>query len=279
MGSSNCALAPLPTSGFEEGIADTMFCFSVYTANTGSTKKSHEKELLTEQHRKKVSIFACNKFAVYSDVSVSLGQGFETEKVEDVEGDFHFQKRKETGAWVNTGMFKQVWKAIEKAGDYKDYAWTVKFDPDAVFVPTRLTQRIRLIPRPPSGVFLVNCKHVNNGFFGNLEVFSSMAFSILVANIDKCNANLPWKIGIKDGKFGAMGEDLFAEQCMEKNGVAKAEAFDITIDGACPADRPNNLRHFKKWQMDCKDVTSAAAIHPFKKPDDYFECLNKTTAN
>jgi len=258
--------------------AETMFCFSVYTQNTGSTKKSTEKDLLTRQHAEKVSIFACNAFAVYSDAAVELGGGFSTVKVDDVDGDFHFAKRKTTGAWVNTGMFKQVWKKVAEAGTYKNYDWTVKVDPDAVFVPSRLVSRIRMLPRPANGIFLVNCKHVDNGFFGNLEVYSSQAFGILVQNIDKCNTQIPWKIGVKDGKNGPMGEDLFAEKCMEKNGVAKVETFDISIDGACPADRPGNLRESKHWHGNCKDVVSAAAIHPFKKVSEYFDCLDKTVA-
>merc|ERR1712190_132886 len=187
-------------------------------------------------------------------------------------------KRKKTGAWVSTGMFKQVWKAVGRAGTYKNYAWTVKADPDAVFIVNRLVERIRLIPRPPGGVFLTNCKHVDNGFFGNLEVFSSMAFSVLVANVDKCDRDIDWKVGIENGKYGPMGEDLFAQTCMEKNGVSKSEAFDITIDGACPADRPRNFLGSKHWRANCKDVSSAAAMHPFKRPYDYFHCLKATEA-
>ena len=64
--------------------AETMFCFSVYTQNTGSTKKSTEKELLTEQHKRQVSIFACNAFAVYSDVAADLGGGTSTIKVSGI---------------------------------------------------------------------------------------------------------------------------------------------------------------------------------------------------
>merc|ERR1711920_318771 len=110
------------------------------------------------------------------------------------------------------------------AGTYKNYDWTVKVDPDAVFVPSRLVSRIRFLPRLVNGIFLVNCKHV-----------------------DKCNSAIPWKVGVKGGAHGPMGEDLFAEKCMEKNGVSKVEAFDISIDGACPADRPGNLRESKHW--------------------------------
>merc|ERR1712151_915180 len=111
---------------------NTMFCFSVYTSNTGSSKKSYEKELLIQQREKGVSIFACDAQDVYSDVEVSLGGGVSTIKVEDTDKDFHFAKRKTTGAWINTGMFMQVWKAIGKKGAYSSYDWTVKVDPDAV---------------------------------------------------------------------------------------------------------------------------------------------------
>jgi len=273
--SPNCAVATTRVS-FQEGQATTLFCFSVYTSETGSPKPNYEKELLTQQLAKKVSIFACDAYDVYSDASVSLGE-YQTIKVDDVEGDFHFYpKRKETGAWINTGMFKQVWKAIDREGTYKNFDWTVKVDPDAVFLPQRLIQRIQWIPRPENGVTLVNCKYVDNGFFGNLEVFSMMAFSVLASNIDKCSRELPWKVGVKGGKFGPMGEDLFAEKCMEKNGVYKVEAFDISKDGACPANRPMDQEKNKKWKPNCADAYTSA-MHPFKKPTDYFNCLEETS--
>jgi len=205
-----------------------------------------------------------------------LGPGLSTIKVNDNDHDFHLFKRKETGAWVNTGMFKQVWKAIGEAKTYKDYDWVVKVDPDAVFIASRLVTRIRMLPRPDNGIFLVNCKHVDYGFFGNLEVLSSFAFGVLVDNVDKCNVDIPWKIGVKNGKFGPMGEDLFIEKCLEKQGVSRVEAFDISIDGACPADRPGNMRKDKKWHANCGGVVSAAAIHPFKTVGTYFECLDET---
>merc|ERR1712014_190350 len=112
---------------------------------------------------------------------------------------FHFAKRKFAGTWVNTGLFIQVWKAMASSGIYKGYDWTVKVDPDAVFVAERLVNRIERMPRTVGGVFLVNCKHVDHGFFGNLEVFSERAFDILAQNVDKCRTTLNWKVGIKGG--------------------------------------------------------------------------------
>jgi len=256
--------------------ARKLFCFSVYTANTGSTKKNHELELLTMQFAKNVSIFACEEYAVYSDGDASLGGGLVITKVPDVKGDFHFAKRKKTGAWINTGMFIQVWKAIGEAGHFAKWDWVVKVDPDAVFVPERLRNRIQWMPRTVSGSVLQNCKYVDYGFFGNLEVYSITAFKILLANLDTCYTLVPWKIGIKNGIHGPMGEDLFAEICMEKNGVNKIEAFDVTADGACAFNRPEGQKKNKTFQPDCK--TQKPAMHPFKKPDAYFKCLDETMA-
>merc|ERR1712238_555582 len=58
---------------------------------------------------------------------------------------------------------------------------------------------------------LQNCQYVDYGFFGNLEVLSQKAFQVLLGNLDSCYTDVDWKVGVKDGKYGPMGEDLFAE--------------------------------------------------------------------
>merc|ERR1712209_176919 len=123
-----------------------------------------------------------------------------------------FAKRKETGAWVNTGLFSQVWKAIASGSKWQSVDWVVKVDADAVFVPSRLTKKLESQLVPPSGIYLENCKYVEYGYFGNLEVFSNAAFATLIEKIDDCKADMQinWKVGIKNGKYGPMGEDLFA---------------------------------------------------------------------
>merc|ERR1712242_464999 len=70
--------------------------------------------------------------------------------------------------------------------------------------------------------------------------------------------------------------DLFAEICMSKNGVHYVEAFDVSTDGACEANRPLDQKKNKKWHSDCKVKT--AAMHPFKKPKDWFDCFDQTMA-
>ena len=93
----------------------SMYCFTVYTKDTGSTKKSSELELLMKQAEKKVSLFACDKAAVYGDVKVD-SEFLTVVEVEDVDNDFQFAKRRHMGTWINTSLSAQVWKAIAVKG-------------------------------------------------------------------------------------------------------------------------------------------------------------------
>merc|ERR1712050_443866 len=167
--------------------------------------------------------------------------------------------------------------AMAASGVCASYDWTVKVDADAVFFPAKLVKRVYLMPVPPTGAFLQNCEGVKYGFFGNLEVFSKTAFSILLANIDTCDKVTvkDWKVGIEKGKYGPMGEDLFAEMCMRKNGVTGIEMFDISKDGCCEAKRPGNEKKNKKWKPDCA-ISDVPALHSFKKPAEYKACLKAT---
>jgi len=259
-------------------VGQTMYCFSVYTKDTGSSKPSYELEILQHQKSQNLGIFQCDYSAVFSDVSVEVGGGMMTTVVTDVEGDWHFAKRKTSGTWINTGMFTQIWKKIAEAGEYQNADWVLKLDADAIFIANRMKVWLKhneLVP--PPGIYLENCKYVDYGYFGNLEVYSTQAFSTLVQNIDSCKQTLNWKVGVKDGKYGPMGEDLFAQRCLDSVGVRRKEAFDITTDGACPADRPKDEKKNKKWKPNCAWVATPA-MHPFKKTQEWIQCYEATTA-
>jgi len=259
-------------------VGQKMYCFALYTENTGSTKQSHELEILQHQHSQQLGIFQCDYSDVFSDVSVEVGNGQMTTVVTDVEGDWHFAKRKVSGTWVNTGIFTQIWKKIAEGGKYQSADWVLKLDADAIFVPNRMRVWLKqhaLVP--PAGIYLENCKNVDFGYFGNLEVFSREAFSTLIKNIDTCKQTLNWKVGVKNGKYGPMGEDLFAQSCLDSVGVRRVEAFDITTDGACPADRPKAEEKNKKWKPNCA-WAATPAMHPFKKTQEWIQCYEATTA-
>ena len=94
-----------------------------------------------------------------------------------------------------------MWKAIGTGDKYKTASWVVKVDVDAVFLPSRLAKMLQSQMVPSNGIYLENCKYVDYGYFGNLEVFSQAAFATLLQNIDTCNASpeINWKVGAKNG--------------------------------------------------------------------------------
>merc|ERR1711920_315678 len=89
--------------------------------------------------------------------------------------DFHFEKRKHMGTWVNAGIFIQVWKAIQKEGIWKSKDYTVKADPETVFLPMRLRAKLENQKVTDNGIYFENCPYVAYGFFGALEGISQTA--------------------------------------------------------------------------------------------------------
>merc|ERR1719346_263576 len=264
-------IVPLSEVKRHSSLDAKFYCFAMYTQETGSSKQNFELGLLQGQYEKKVSLFACDYYDVFSDVEVEVGAGYPTIKVVDEENNFHVVRRKITKTWVNTGVFKQVWKAV--APRLQDAEWVVKVDADAVFVPHRLKGMLQGHPITYTGIYVENCKSVQWGFFGNLEVFSREAFDTLIANLDSCSAKIDW---VRGTKWGPIGEDLFAQMCMDYNGVSKVQNFDLTTDAACPGTRKRwGEEKNKKWKPPC-NLVGTPALHPFKKPEDYFSCLEAT---
>jgi len=260
---------------------NTLFCFSFYAQDTGSTKKSYELDLLRTQLFLKATIFGCEAWQVYSDVETWLSPetkdtpAVNTRKVNDDNNDFHFAKRKKTGTWINSNQFLAVWKAIKNDGAWEDKDWTVKVDVDAVFLPIRLRKYIGQMEVTDNGIYLENCKFVNYGFFGSLEVLSHNAASTYMANLDDCKMSLNYKGSEKLTGNEPWGEDLFAQRCMDLHKVDKVAAFDINTDASCAAWRPEGQKKNRKWRPDCA-TAQTPAIHHFKTPEEYFNCLKAT---
>jgi hypothetical protein len=254
----------------------TMYCFAYAMQDVGSPPKQYyEVELLAGQYQKGIGIFACDDWGAWTDKYGELAPGVPLKTVDDVDGDFHFQKRKSSGTWINAGHFHQVWRHIKAEQVYKKHSWVVKLDADAVFVPSRLKPKIADILVPWGGMYLENCRYTNYGFFGNLAIYSQEAFQKLLDSIDDCRSTLPWKVGIEGGKYGAMGEDLFAQICMDSKGVRRGEAFDTNTDGCCQADRPEDQKDNKKWVPDCMS-TNTPQYHPLMTPQEFFACYDNT---
>jgi len=262
----------------EEESGTDLYCFSLYSQNTGSEKKSYELELLRKQKEHGVSIFACESWDVFSDVSTAVGDDYTTVQVFDTRGEWHRLKRKTSGTWVNWGIFYSVWEKIQNDGRGQAAWWIVKADADAVFIPQRLREYItsHSLKDSPHGLYFENCKNVQYGFFGNLEVISRKGYKTIMNNLQDCHKSFaPCADTGCDWKYGAWGEDVWIQRCMDHHYVDKVEAFDLTRDGACASDRPKDQKKNKKWKLPDCSYDNAASIHPFKKPEEYFKCMGE----
>jgi len=257
--------------------ATTMFCWTFYTSDTGSTKQNFQLELMRTQLFLGAGIFGCEEYRVYGDVATWLSpKGINTIKVEEgADAPFHFDKRKKTGTWINSNMFIAAWRLIKDEGAFTKWDWTIKADIDAVFLPSRLRTYLSNVEVTENGIYLETCKYVNFGFFGSLAVVSRNAAQTYMANIDDCKASLNYMGREKDAGFQPWGEDLFQQRCMDLHKVDKIAAYDMHTDASCEFWRPEGQKKNAKWRPDCS-VTQTAGIHPFKKPAAYFDCLKAT---
>jgi len=259
---------------------NTLFCWSFYTQDTGSTKKDYSLDLLRTQLFLGASIFGCEEYRVYSDAAewISPGDdGVKTIQVFEEPGlPFHFAKRKRVGKWVNSNSFIQAWKKIKEEGAWAKWDWNVKVDIDAVFLPIRLRQYLGKVEVTDNGIYLETCKYVNFGYFGSCGVVSHNAAATYMANIDDCRSALNYMSdNDKDTGNQPWGEDLFQQRCMDLHGVDKVAGYDLNTDASCAFWRPESEKKNRKWLPDCATVQTPA-MHHFKTPELYFNCLKAT---
>merc|ERR1712173_285296 len=193
-------------------------------------------DLLRTQIFLKASIFGCEAWKVYSDVEI----------------------------WLSPG----------KPG-ISDAINTVKVDDVVVFLPSRLRTYVEKLEVTENGIYLESCKYVSFGFFGSLEVLSHKAAATYMAKIDDCMAALNYKGSEKITGNEPWGEDLFAQRCMDLQGVDRVAAYDMNTDASCAVWRPEGQKKNLKGRPDCS-TTQTPAIHHFKTPEEYFACLKAT---
>lgn len=156
----------------------SLFCFTVISTT------NYEVDLLRVQVEKGIGITACEDYLVFSDVKTWLSAGptfmgrqpkvlVETEVVPiNVSGKTQVSSQSLEAAWLNTENFIQVWERIIHHGGYRHHDWTVKVDPDAVFMPARLRAHLGTAPDVPLNgtVYFRNCMHDHRKCFLRLKL-------------------------------------------------------------------------------------------------------------
>merc|ERR1711870_99809 len=99
--------------------------------------------------------------------------------------------------------------------------WVVKVDPATVFMPNKPAAHLAITNVPTDGTYFENCKGVDSGFFGNLELVSTKAFQTFLDKLEDCKLNLCWdgKPDCENWQYGPWGEDKFMQECLDRQSI------------------------------------------------------------
>jgi hypothetical protein len=216
-----------------------------------------EMALMIAQNQKKAGIFGCDEYAVFCD-----------QNRDDLPFPYtvvNFAGRRGvpgalTATWVNADDFISAWDHIITQEHYTKYDWSIKVDPDTVFLANGMRRHLKKYKGElvsGNGVYLKNCEAGPRGLqlFGSVEVLSSGAVSSLGANRDNCRNSI---------QHGLMGEDLWLQTCLDQIGVRAIEDYEFLADGYCPSAPSIAL---------CSPPR--VVFHPFKMPAQWMKCLDE----
>jgi hypothetical protein len=118
-GGSAWPVSPLPPSRWG---TPSLYCFAV------TRREGYEPDLVKEQLRRGVGIFACDEYSVFSDGEpMHLGNSTSGEvwtfaipklKIDEKKGQYN-ENGSTTDSWINTQTFMQVWQSVKahRAGE------------------------------------------------------------------------------------------------------------------------------------------------------------------
>jgi hypothetical protein len=203
--------------------------------------------LLRWQKQENKSIFACDEHAVYSNTTSEDLRGLTPRIVEHdlscpIGGQWHTR--------LNTWIFMKLWHQVWLDGQFRFAAWTVKVDPDAVFLPQRLRDILgdasHSGAQEGNGMFSTNCER-KGSLHGAVEVMSRRALEVYATrNWPNCPRPLQ--------------EDYYLHECLVYLGVRQMYDFKLLAESACTSD----------W-WGCK--SARVTFHPFKTLQEYQGCL------
>jgi len=230
-----------------------------------------EEELARAAIENKAGIFACDKYAVITDLKVNLNTwgtlGFQLapKHYKPVPGEiisWPVGKAKETSQ-ANSGTFVKAWKMVVKSKVLNEVDWVVKADPDTVWFVDRVRWHMSW------GSMFADNQHGKGRHFvrncwmyqrmqGPLELLSSDAVKDFVSH-GMC--------GLTAGKK----EDQVLDYCLLQRGAdAKFDASMLT-DGYCQA-KANMFDTKLTDPLGCNNA-GVAAFHPLKKKDAWLQCM------
>jgi len=237
----------------------SLFCFVV------TLPHGPEPKLIMYQFVKRMGIFACNRYSVFSEVSEWLILGrLRTFGI----GRMKAAKK----LWLeNLDIFLRAWRQVKRSGHFLQSDWTIKVDPDSVWFPSRLRPMLRPYSNPDDSIFFANCDQSGENWHawnmqGPIEIISRGAARNFTKGYNECLRTLG------DGGLGAsgvhdvfgLGEDQFVDRCLQSQGARKERMPGLLSDlgSSCRGSSPSCA---KDW----------VAYHHYKTPKTFFDCVSE----
>mmetsp|Transcript_163196 Transcript_163196/g.396629 ORF Transcript_163196/g.396629 Transcript_163196/m.396629 type:complete len:296 (+) Transcript_163196:138-1025(+) len=238
----------------------TLFCFVLMLSWTS------ELQLVQSHANAGVGIFGCKAHSVYSDKTITLrpevarpgkapAPAIMTTVVSG--GSLAASKGGTFDTYLNTEVFTRVWQQVFEQDLFRQHDWTVKVDPDSVFLPGRLIEHLRpgqYGPHPrEQEVYFNNCGY---GFHGPIEIVSQKAMlHFSDRGMEQCKEE-------RVSDWSKTGEDVFFKNCMAALGVTKLNDFGLLSEEHC-GEKPSPC------------VSGKVAFHPFKGVQPWLQCLKE----
>jgi len=236
----------LPTSA----ASPSLFCFSLMVP------KGTEPALLTWQSQHSAGIFACEKTTVYSNRIMAVGNTM----THMVDSDLKCKYGGDSQSALNSWIFIAVWKAVVKDAYFKSYDWTVKVDPDAVFLPHRLKT---VLASHEGAAYVNNCQF---GMHGPIEVLGRIAMGVLEKSYQESFDGKEPKKCVDGLHFGQWGEDMFLDQCL-----SKIYGLQAPIENRLMCEDHCQCADF--YWCSASKYPDRVSFHPFKTVDAYSNCV------
>jgi len=236
---------------------DSLYCLSLLATRV-------DRRLLSMQQREGLGVFACDNYTIFSEDEIELAPGTLTSAI-GVNTTCH--RGGPSAPYHNVRVFVEVWKRVLAAGRFRDYAWTLKVEADAVFLPARARSALSGIWDPPRGVYVANCREGDRFLLrGPLETFSRNALEVYGRGSSRCLEG--------SGRLHSHGwnEAVFMDECMKRLGVYRRLDGNFLLEPSCSASS-RDTSALEGASVSC-NKGKYVAFHPFKQEQAYRGCAS-----
>jgi hypothetical protein len=226
------------------------------------------RRLVALQYSKQASIFACDEYMVFAaDDEKPVAPGVWPVQLAEPEGQTG------GGSWARSGG-KEVddrmvvlnvkllfWRLLVQSNRYRFHDWTVKVDPQTVFIPGRFRIRIRHHDDPPTGTSVPTCEGRPSHA---LEVLSQKAVDTWSMGWERCVDFFAPQASAVQSR-----EEVLVDQCLGILQVKRDTDAYLLSSPDCMQTLPTSSAR-------CSNV-SFAAYHAFGTEESYRQCLQQSS--